>query len=197
MSVTMFSCKYVFLFLILISSPVHWWCSCVVSLCPVCCTSRGHCERDKEMRKKFRVCAEPWMHVMVLWSRCSQEWVQGSPEEFLQWEWMSEQGSCACLHIGMFTQHKALLGCCDPCSKNLKHSFPLICVMRTEMTAGSSKGRKSCLNLAGLLAFGLPPDVVGLGEASLSSSPVKGSFVGTLRAGCGKHTKAQPKATKA
>lgn len=29
------------------------------------------------------------------------------------------------------------------------------------------ESRNPCLNLAGLLAFGLPPDIMGLGEASL------------------------------
>lgn len=108
----MFSCKDVFLFLILISSPMHWWCSSGV-FSPLSCVLHitwSLQARQRNGEKILYVCAEPWMCVMVLWSCCSQEWVQGTPEEFLQWEWMSDQSGCVCLTMGMFTQHKALLG---------------------------------------------------------------------------------------
>lgn len=76
----MFSCKYVFLFPVLISSPVHWWCS--VLFPSVLCAVHHVVTVNtiNEWRKKPNVCvgaehvrAEPWMHVMVLWSCCSQE----------------------------------------------------------------------------------------------------------------------------
>lgn len=112
-----------FLILVLSLSWFHSQCigGATVLFPSVLCADIMWSLHGKGMGKKFHC-------VMVLWSCCSQEWVQGTPEEFLQWEWMSEQRSCVCSTSGYL-----LSSMLQPSHKNIKHSFPLICVMTVEI----------------------------------------------------------------